>query len=127
MWTEARNALLLGRLRSGMADRTPIAMRARDALDMATRGGASCLGRDGEIGQLSVGACADIAVWPLDGMSFAGALSDPIEAWVRCGPASPSHTIINGEVVVDGGQLVADGSEDILRQHRRAAESMQAD
>lgn len=126
VWTEARNAMLLGRLRSGMADRTPVAIRARDALDMATRGGASCLGRDGEIGQISVGACADIAIWPLDGIAFAGALSDPIEAWARCGPAAPSHTIINGLLVVDGGELVADGTEEKLREHRRAAQAMQA-
>ena len=50
LWMEARNALLLGRLRKG-----PTSMGARDALEIATRGSAGCLGRDGEIGQLSVG------------------------------------------------------------------------
>ena len=60
-------------------------------------------------------------------MAFAGALSDPIEEWVRCGPLAPSHTIINGELVVDGGELVADRSEEILRDHRRIATAMQAD
>ena len=43
LWLEARQALLLAKLRNG-AD----AMTARDALEIATRGGARCLGRDGE-------------------------------------------------------------------------------
>ena len=126
MWTEARNALLLGRLRSGMQDRTPVGMRGRDALDMATRGGARCLGRDDEIGQLTVGACADIAVWPLGGVTFAGAISDPLEAWLRCGPARPRHTIVDGQFIVENGDLVPPGTEEILVRHRRAAEHMQA-
>ena len=56
------------------------------ALEIATLGGAGCLGRSGEIGVLAPGAVGDVAVWPLTGPSFAGALADPIEAWLRCGP-----------------------------------------
>lgn len=126
MWTEARNALLLGRLRSGTMYRTPVGMNARDVLDMATRGGARCLGRSGEIGQLTVGACADIAVWPLDGVAFAGALDDPLEAWLRCGPTRPRHTIVDGQFVVENGDVVPPGTEEILVRHRRAAQQMQA-
>ena len=65
LWMETRNALLLGRLRHG-----PGSMQARDALEMATRGGAACLGRDGEIGELSLGAAGDVAVWPLEGVAL---------------------------------------------------------
>src|SRR3982750_1871751 len=65
LWLEARTAMLLGRLRRGAAD-----MSARDALEIATRGGAAVLGRDGEIGELTVGACGDLAVWPLTGVGF---------------------------------------------------------
>jgi len=68
---EARNAMLLGRLRKG-----PASTGARDALEIATRGGAACLGRAGEIGELSLGACGDLAVWPLEGPAFAGATQE---------------------------------------------------
>ena len=120
LWMESRNALLLGRLRGG-----PEAMQARDALDMATRGGARCLGRDGEIGQLSVGAVGDVAVWGLDGIRFAGALSDPIEAWLRCGPTSPRHTIVAGRFVVEDGALASPDVDDILTRHRAVATRLQ--
>ena len=87
--------MLLGKLRHGAA-----AMSARDALEIATRGGAACLGRAGEIGELSVGACGDLVVWPLDGPAYAGALSDPVEAWLRCGPGAARHTVVAGSPVV---------------------------
>jgi cytosine/adenosine deaminase-related metal-dependent hydrolase len=83
MWIESRGALLLGRLRGG-----PGAMRAREVLEMATLGGAACLGRT-DIGHLTVGAVADFVCWPLEGVAFAGALSDPLEAWLRSGPVAP--------------------------------------
>jgi cytosine/adenosine deaminase-related metal-dependent hydrolase len=117
---ESRNALLLGRLRHG-----PEAMQARDALDMATRGGARCLGRDGEIGVLTVGAAGDLAIWPLEGVTFAGALSDPIEAWLRCGPTAPSHTIVAGRALVADGRLVDPAVNGILVRHRAAAARIQ--
>ena len=120
LWLEARTALLQGRLRGG-----PTAMSARDVLEIATRGGASCLGRDGEIGQLRVGAVGDLVCWPLDGIAFAGALSDPVEAWLRCGPVSARHTVVAGRPVVRDGELVAGGAEDILRRHRQAAARLQ--
>jgi cytosine/adenosine deaminase-related metal-dependent hydrolase len=121
LWMETRNALLLARLRHG-----PPAMQARDALDMATRGGATCLGRDGEIGQLSVGAAGDLCVWPLTGVRAAGAVSDAVEAWLRCGPWSPSHTVVAGRLVVDDGQLTHPDVESILTRHATAAHRIQA-
>jgi cytosine/adenosine deaminase-related metal-dependent hydrolase len=120
LWMETRNALLLARLRHG-----PGALQARDALEMATRGGARCLGRDGEIGQLSVGAAGDLCVWPLDGVRAAGAWSDPIEAWLRCGPFSPRHTVIAGRSVVEDGRLTHPGEAAILRRHEAAARRIQ--
>ncbi|MCP3937047.1 MAG: 8-oxoguanine deaminase [Actinomycetia bacterium] len=124
LWTEARNAMLSGRLK-GFLDGTRSLMSSRDVLEMATRGGAACLGREGELGELSVGAVGDVVLWSLDGLSFAGALSDPIEAWLRCGPTSARTTIVGGTVVVDNGSLVADNTEERLAQHRRIAEAMQ--
>jgi cytosine/adenosine deaminase-related metal-dependent hydrolase len=82
----------------------------------------------GELGQLSVGAVADIAVWSLTGLAFAGAISDPIEAWLRCGPLAARHTIVNGRFVVRDATLVAGerAVEDKLADHRRIAQRMQA-
>jgi cytosine/adenosine deaminase-related metal-dependent hydrolase len=127
LWTEARNAMLLGRLRGGLDGGNPGVVMARDALHMATRGGAQCLGRDGEIGQLTPGAVGDLVVWPFTGPSFSGALSDPVEAWLRCGPCAAGTTVINGTIIVDRGELTVDGLDDRLRGHRVAAEAMQAD
>ena len=125
MWTEARNAMLIARLRDGSSGR-PELFSARDALEMATAGGAECLGRAGEIGEISIGACGDIAIWRLDGLAFAGALSDPLEAWLRCGPVSAHHTIVAGRFVVEGGELKASQAEQMLRDHRRLALAMQS-
>ncbi|MEM9712972.1 MAG: 8-oxoguanine deaminase [Actinomycetota bacterium] len=125
LWLEARGALLLGRLRAGMEHGHPGRMTARDALEMATREGAACLGRSGEIGELTVGACADLTVWPLDHLSFAGALTDPIEAWLRCGPVSARHTIVAGETVVLDGALTHPDLDERRRQHATAAARLQ--
>lgn len=120
LWMEARMALLSAKLAAG-AD----AMAARDALELATRGGAACLGRQGELGELSVGSAGDLVAWHLGGVRYAGAISDPIEALLRCGPASAHHTIVAGRPVVSGGALVSDQVEDRLRRHTVAAERIQ--
>ncbi len=116
MWLETRGALLLARLRGG-----PPAMRAREALEMATLGGAACLGRS-DIGHLSVGAVADLVCWPLEGIAFAGALSDPVEAWLRCGPVAARHTVVHGRPVVENGLMVSTRVEEMLARHRGIAQ-----
>lgn len=121
LWMEARAALLLGRLRGG-----PRAMAARDALEMATLGGAACLGRTGEIGTLSVGACGDLVVWPRPPVAFAGAWSDPVEALLRCGPLAAKTTVVAGRVLVDDGEPTAPMLDMMLRTHRRISKNMQA-
>ncbi len=121
LWLETRTAMLQGKLRHGAA-----AMTARDALEIATRGGAGCLGRVGEIGELSVGACGDVVVWSLDGPAFAGALSDPIEAWLRCGPNSARHTVVAGKPIVLDGAPVHGGLDEMLLCHRAIAAGMQS-
>ncbi|MFZ9291073.1 MAG: 8-oxoguanine deaminase [Ilumatobacteraceae bacterium] len=120
LWMEARQAMLLAKLRSG-AD----AGTARMALECATRGGAGCLGRVGEIGELTPGAVGDVAVWSLTGPAFAGALADPIEAWLRCGPVAARDTIVHGRAVVRGGALVSRRTDEMLATHRRLAARMQ--
>ncbi len=121
LWMEARNAMLLGKSRDGAAD-----WGARDALELATRGGAGCLGRTGEIGELSVGAVGDLVCWPLEGVRFAGAITDPVEAWLRCGPVSARHTVVAGRTVVEGGELTSGRVEELVAWHRRVATRIQA-
>lgn len=120
MWLEARTAMLLAKLRNG-AD----AGHARMALEIATIGGAACLGRVGEIGTLAVGAAGDVAVWSLTGPSFAGAIADPVEAWLRCGPLSVRDAIVHGAPVVRNGVLVSQHVDERLRSHRRIAARIQ--
>lgn len=120
LWLEARQAMLLAKLRDGAAAGT-----ARMALEIATIGGAGCLGRVGEIGSLTVGAVGDVAVWPLTGPSFAGAIADPIEAWLRCGPVSARHTIVHGRPIVSDGHLVSPRVDELLATHRRVAARLQ--
>jgi cytosine/adenosine deaminase-related metal-dependent hydrolase len=120
LWMEARNAMLLARQRGG-----PTSFTARDALEVGTLGSAACLGRQGELGVLEVGAVADLVAWKLDGLAFAGALSDPVEALLRCGPVGAHHTVVAGRTVVEDGRLLATGIDDVLRRHRQAAARMQ--
>ena len=121
LWLEARQAMLVAKLRDGAASGT-----ARVALELATRGGAACLGREGELGVLATGAVADVAVWSLDGLSYAGALADPIEAWLRCGPTSARHTIVAGVPIVEDGRLVSALLDERLAEHARVAARLQA-
>jgi 8-oxoguanine deaminase len=120
LWLEARAALLLGRQRHG-----PAGMTAREVLDLATRGGAACLGRAGEIGELTVGSAADLVCWPQEGIAFAGALTDPVEAWLRCGPTAARHTVVAGRVIVRDGALTVPGAENVLARHAAAAARLQ--
>jgi cytosine/adenosine deaminase-related metal-dependent hydrolase len=120
LWLEARQAMLLAKLRNGAAAGT-----ARMALEMATLGGAACLGRPSELGLLVPGAVGDVAVWSLTGPAFAGAIADPIEAWLRCGPLAARDTIVNGVPIVRDGALRHPALEDRLRAHRAAAARLQ--
>ncbi|MDP9464169.1 MAG: amidohydrolase family protein, partial [Actinomycetota bacterium] len=120
LWLEARQAMLLAKLADGAQAGT-----ARMALECATLGGAACLGRLGEIGVIEPGAVADVAVWRLTGPVFAGAVADPIEAWLRCGPVSAWHTIVNGRSVVRDGGIVHSDLDHILRTHARHAARIQ--
>jgi len=120
LWLEARQAMLLAKLKSG-AD----AADARMALEVATIGGAGCLGRIGEIGQLQVGMVGDVAIWDLTGIQFAGAIADPIEAWLRCGPTSARDTIVHGKAVVHNRELVSTKVNEMMTTHTRIATKMQ--
>jgi cytosine/adenosine deaminase-related metal-dependent hydrolase len=120
LWLEARQAMLLAKLRNG-AD----AADARMALEVGTIGGAGCLGRLGEIGQIAVGQVGDIAIWDVTGIRFAGAIADPIEAWLRCGPVSVRDTIVHGKFVVRDAQLVSSKVDEMLTVHTKLSRQMQ--
>jgi cytosine/adenosine deaminase-related metal-dependent hydrolase len=96
---EARQAMLLQRVALG-AD----AMSAREALEIATRGGADVLGRP-DCGRISVGKRADIVIWDVSGIEAAGAW-DPVAALVFCGPTRVRDLFVEGRRVVAGGQMV---------------------
>ncbi|MDE0057066.1 MAG: 8-oxoguanine deaminase [Defluviicoccus sp.] len=100
---EARQAMLMQRARHG-AD----AMGAREALEIATLGGAQILGRAGEIGSIEIGKRADLAIWDVSGLGAAGAW-DPVAALVLCGPFTVRDLLVEGRPVVrDGGLITVD-------------------
>jgi cytosine/adenosine deaminase-related metal-dependent hydrolase len=100
MLGEARQAMLLARVGFG-----PQAMTAREALELATLGGATVLNRD-DIGQIAPGFAADMVAFDVRGLDFAGAMADPLAALVFCTPAKAAWSIINGRVVVRAGEMV---------------------
>jgi cytosine/adenosine deaminase-related metal-dependent hydrolase len=97
---EARQGMLVSR---GGGD--PGAMTAREALRVATRGGAACLGWD-DIGSLEPGKRADVALFGVDGLEFAGAERDPVAALLLCAPQRVRHLLVEGRPVVRDGDLV---------------------
>jgi cytosine/adenosine deaminase-related metal-dependent hydrolase len=74
---------------------------------------------------LAPGAVGDLVCWPLEGPAFAGALTDPVEAWLRCGPVAARHTVVAGRLVVENGQLTDTRLEEMLTLHRRVATRLQ--
>src|SRR6266436_489915 len=129
---EARQALLLARLRLGLAPRDiagevagtsryqpPPAdawMTARQILEIATRGGAAVLGRD-DIGALAKGKCADFFSLALNTVDYAGGLSDPVAATLFCAPQKASYTVIGGRIVVKDGVVVTVDMGPVVEAH----------
>jgi cytosine/adenosine deaminase-related metal-dependent hydrolase len=111
---EVRQALLVARGRDG-----PTALTAREALRLATRGGAAILGRD-DLGAIEPGRCADLAVWRRDMIELAGA-RDPVAGLVFSAPHRVDRLLVGGENVVREGQLVRASEEEIAREHRKQA------
>jgi len=78
------------------------------------------------VGELSPGSAGDLVVWDQRGPLFAGAHSDPVEAWLRCGPAPARHTVVAGRVLVREGRSTDPGLPDALAGHARVARRLQA-
>ena len=111
LFMEVKQALLVARGRGG-GD----AMTARDALRLATRGGAEVLRRD-DIGSLEPGKQADLAIWRTDGLELGGA-DDLVAGLVLSGPHRVDRLVVGGEDVVRGGALVRADEGEIARAHR---------
>ncbi|WP_072395161.1 8-oxoguanine deaminase [Hyphomicrobium sp. CS1GBMeth3] len=111
MLNEARQALLLQRVAKGGA-----ALSARQALEIATRGGARVLGRS-DIGHLALGMAADLAAFDMRAIEFAGAQWDPVAALVLCGPVRATATIVGGRLISADGRCVTIPRQTVLSQH----------
>jgi len=115
MLAEGRQAMLLQRVALGAS-----ALTAEEALWIATRGGAAVLRRE-DIGALAPGMAADFVGVRLDRLAFAGAQSDPLAALVFCAPASVDLSVINGQVVIEGGRLLTVDLPAVIARHNAIA------
>jgi len=118
MLGEVRQAMLLQRVGFG-----PDAMTARQALEVATLGGAKVLNRD-DIGALKPGMSADIVMFSLKQIGYAGAWHDPVAALVFCTPSNVAYSIINGRVVVREGQITSIDLPVVMERHNRLAHQL---
>ncbi len=132
---EARQAMLLARVGRAMqapeirdgqtflgCDLGPAEMTPRDALRLGTRGSAAVLGRARDVGQITPGYCADLALFKMDSLGFAGgAVHDPVGALLLCASAQANHVVVNGRVVVDAGHLTTIDLPVLIEQHNRLA------
>jgi cytosine/adenosine deaminase-related metal-dependent hydrolase len=132
MLAEARQAMLLARLRSGLegaslsGSEDAWIMTARQALELATRGGAAVLGRT-DIGSLEPGKCADLIAFNLNRLAYAGALHDPVAALVFCAPQQVVWNIVHGQPLVKDGQLLTVDVPRLVERHNKAAKRLLED
>jgi cytosine/adenosine deaminase-related metal-dependent hydrolase len=126
MLAEARQAMLLARLRAGIegaslsSQTSPTIMSARTALELATRGGAAVLGRK-DIGYLAPGMCADFISFDLNRLEFAGAVGDELAALVFCAPQQVDTNVVHGRFVVRAGSVQTVDCPRIVKLHNQAA------
>jgi len=123
---ETRQAMLLARLRAGLlgaskSDKTaPALMTARKALEIATLGGATVIGRT-DLGSLEIGKCADLFALNLSRLEYAGGLHDPVSAVVFCAPVKADYTIVAGKIIVKEGNLLTLDLLRLVERHNQAA------
>ncbi len=120
---EARQAMLLQRVGwpgfESKADR----FSAREALEIATLGGAAVLGRN-DIGSLESGKAADMVAFRIDDLQHAGALSDPVAALLTCAPGSVWLSVINGQIVVENGEFPGLDIEALVTRHNQLSQQL---
>ena len=119
MLAEARIAMFLSRMRKKKKNW----LTARDVLWMATKGGALALGRD-DIGSIEVGKCADLAIFDMQNIAYAGGMSDPLAALVFCqANVNVKHLIINGKHKIKEGKISTD-LDDLINSQNKIAKTM---
>ena len=123
MLGEARQAMLLQRVGWPGFESNADRFSAREALALATTGGARTLGRD-DIGSLEPGMAADFVAFRIDGLAHAGAQGDPVAALLTCAPAQAWLSVINGKVVVDGGKLTGIDLPRLIERHNEISLEM---
>ncbi len=119
MIREVRNAMLLQRVQYG-AD----AITAREALYMATMGGAKVLGRQEDIGSIEVGKAADLIAFDLNDIAFAGSHADPVASVVHCAGDRVDFSMVNGEWRVRSGRLVDESIYGLIPEHNRISKRL---
>lgn len=125
---EARQAMLLARVGRSLepfgCDTGPRAFTARDALRLATRGGARVLGRD-DIGHLAPGMAGDLAIFSLDTLEMAGgAVHDPVAALMLCASARARDTVVAGRALVRDGRLTTLDPGPLVERHNQLARAL---
>ncbi len=120
MLAEARLAMLLQRVAGGAE-----ALSAREALAMATRGGAAVLRRE-DIGALAPGMAADLIAFDLERHELAGGHADPVAALWLCAPVDVDWSIIAGRFVVRDGALVSHELARLVAEHNAASRQLMA-
>jgi cytosine/adenosine deaminase-related metal-dependent hydrolase len=118
MLNEARQAMLLQRVGGN-----PAAMTARQALEVATRGGAKAINRT-DIGHLAPGMSADVTAFRLGTIDMTGADWDPVAALVFCGPTKASFTIVNGRTIVRDGHITTVDLPVEIEKHRALSRAL---
>ncbi len=119
MLAEARQSMLLQRVMGN-----PAALTAREALELATLGGAAVLGRD-DIGALAPGMAADIVAFDLTALGYAGgAVHDPVAALIFCHPQNVDFAFVNGRLLVQEGQPLTVDLPVLIERHNRAARNL---
>ena len=122
---ETRQALLLARVRAGvegasLSGSESSFLTARQALEIATIGGARVLGRS-DIGSLTVDKCADFIAIDLKRIDYAGALSDPVAAILFCNPVTVNYNVVGGRFIVKNGELQSLDLPIHTEEHNKAA------
>ena len=115
---EVRAAFLVQRARYGVSK-----VSHKDALRWATRGSAACVGRP-ELGEISVGKRADLALFKLDELRFSGA-GDPLAALVLCGAHRADRVMVEGRWTVENGAIPGLDLAGLMRRHQAAAKMLQ--
>jgi len=123
MLGEVRQAMLLGRVGWPGFESPAGRMSARAALELATLGGASLLGRK-DIGSLAPGMAADLVAFRVDGIEHAGAHGDIVAGLVTCTPANAWLSVINGRTVIEQGAMVGLDLGRLVEQHNAASKAM---